>query len=145
AVAAYTAVGSSYATHGEPLIPIYVFYSMFGFQRTGDSQWAAADQMVRGFYIGATAGRTTLAGEGLQHNDGHSHLLASTNPAVISYDPAFGYEIAHIVRAGLDRMYGGEHPDPDVSYYITVYNEPIVQPAEPEGVDVNGILRGIHK
>jgi pyruvate dehydrogenase E1 component len=145
AVAAFTGVGSSYATHGEPLIPIYVFYSMFGFQRTGDSQWAAADQMVRGFYIGATAGRTTLAGEGLQHNDGHSHLLASTNPAVISYDPAFGYEIAHIVRAGLDRMYGGEHPDPDVSYYITVYNEPIVQPAEPEGVDIDGILRGIHK
>ncbi|GAA5031994.1 pyruvate dehydrogenase (acetyl-transferring), homodimeric type [Microbacterium fluvii] len=145
ALAAFTATGTSYATHGEPLIPIYVFYSMFGFQRTGDAQWAAGDQMARGFIIGATAGRTTLTGEGLQHADGHSHLLASTNPATVSYDPAFGYEIAHIVRAGLDRMYGGEHPDPNVMYYLTVYNEPLVQPAEPEGVDVDGILRGLHR
>ncbi|ARJ05512.1 pyruvate dehydrogenase E1 component [Cnuibacter physcomitrellae] len=144
ASAAFTAVGTSYATQGEPLIPIYVFYSMFGFQRTGDAIWAAGDQMARGFIIGATAGRTTLTGEGLQHADGHSILLASTNPAVVSYDPAYGYEINHIVRAGLERMYGGQHEDPNVMYYLTVYNEPLVQPAEPEGVDVDGILRGIH-
>ena len=145
ALAAFTGVGTSYSTHGEPLIPVYVFYSMFGFQRTGDAQWAAGDQMARGFVVGATAGRTTLTGEGLQHADGHSHLLASTNPATVSYDPAYGYEIAHIVRAGIERMYGGQHPDPNVMYYLTVYNEPIVQPAEPEGVDVDGIVRGIHR
>jgi pyruvate dehydrogenase E1 component len=145
ALAAFTAAGTSYATHGEPLIPVYVFYSMFGFQRTGDAMWAAGDQMARGFLIGATAGRTTLTGEGLQHADGHSLLLASTNPAVVSYDPAYGYEIGHIVRSGLDRMYGGNHPDPNVMYYLTVYNEPIVQPAEPEGTDVEGIVRGIHR
>lgn len=145
ALAAFTAVGTSYSTEGEPLIPIYVFYSMFGFQRTGDAIWAAGDQMARGFMIGATAGRTTLTGEGLQHADGHSLLLASTNPAVVSYDPAYGYEIGHIVRSGLDRMYGGNHPDPNVMYYLTVYNEPLVQPAEPEGVDVEGIVRGIHR
>ena len=138
AFAAFTAAGTSYSTQGEPLIPIYVFYSMFGFQRTGDAIWAAGDQMARGFIIGATAGRTTLTGEGLQHADGHSPLLASTNPAVVSYDPAYGYEIGHIVRSGLERMYGGNHPDPNVMYYITVYNEPIVQPAEPEGLDVDG-------
>jgi pyruvate dehydrogenase E1 component len=122
-----------------------VFYSMFGFQRTGDSMWAAGDQMARGFIIGATAGRTTLTGEGLQHADGHSHLLASTNPAVVAYDPAYGYEIGHIIRDGIERMYGGSHPDPNVMYYLTVYNEPIVQPAEPEGLDVDGVLRGIYK
>ncbi len=144
-VAAFTASGSSYSTHGEPIIPIYVFYSMFGFQRTADSLWLAGDQMVRGFLIGATAGRTTLTGEGLQHADGHSPIIASTNPAVVAYDPAYGYEIAHIVRSGLERMYGGEHPDPNVMYYLTVYNEPMLQPAEPEDVDVDGILRGIHK
>ncbi len=145
AVAAFTAAGTSYATHGEPLVPIYVFYSMFGFQRTGDSFWAAGDQMARGFIIGATAGRTTLTGEGLQHADGHSPLLASTNPAVVTYDPAYGYEIGHIVRAGLERMYGGAHPDPNVMYYLTVYNEPIVQPAEPAGLDVDGLLRGMYR
>lgn len=145
ALAAFTAAGTSYATHGEPLIPIYIFYSMFGFQRTGDAQWAAGDQMARGFIIGATAGRTTLTGEGLQHADGHSPLLASSNPATVSYDPAYGYEIAHIMRSGLERMYGGNHPDPNVMYYITVYNEPLVQPAEPEDVDVDGIIRGIHR
>ncbi|MDO9590326.1 MAG: pyruvate dehydrogenase (acetyl-transferring), homodimeric type, partial [Microcella sp.] len=144
AVAAFTAVGSTYSTHGEPLIPVYVFYSMFGFQRTGDAFWAAGDQMARGFVIGATAGRTTLTGEGLQHADGHSPLLASTNPAVVTYDPAFGYEIGHIVRAGLDRMYGGTHPEPNVMYYLTVYNEPHVQPAEPENLDVDGVLRGLY-
>ncbi|MCY7286856.1 MAG: pyruvate dehydrogenase (acetyl-transferring), homodimeric type, partial [Cryobacterium sp.] len=145
AMAAFTNVGTSYATQGEPLIPIYVFYSMFGFQRTGDAMWAAGDQMARGFMIGATAGRTTLTGEGLQHADGHSPLLASTNPAVVSYDPAYGYEIGHIVRSGLERMYGGTHTDPNVMYYITVYNEPQVQPREPDDVDVDGIVRGIHR
>ena len=99
--ASFTAVGTSYATHGEPMIPIYIFYSMFGFQRTGDGFWAAADQMTRGFVLGATAGRTTLNGEGLQHEDGHSLLLAHTNPAVVSYDPAFSYEVAHITKDAL--------------------------------------------
>ena len=141
-VASFTAAGSSYATHGEPMVPIYVFYSMFGFQRTGDGIWAAADQLARGFLIGATAGRTTLAGEGTQHMDGHSPMLAATNPAVVSYDPAYGYEIAHIVRSGLERMYG-EKPE-DVIFYMTVYNEPIVQPKEPENVDVDGILKGMY-
>ena len=144
-IAAFTAAGTSYATHGQPMIPIYVFYSMFGFQRTADSIWAASDQMSRGFMIGATAGRTTLTGEGLQHADGHSPVLASTNPAVVTFDPAYGYEIGHIMRAGIERMYGGEHSDPNVIFYITVYNEPIVQPVEPENVDVDGIVRGIHK
>ena len=104
--ASFTAVGTSYATHGEPMIPIYIFYSMFGFQRTGDRFWAAADQMTRGFVLGATAGRTTLNGEGLQHEDGHSLLLAATNPAVVAYDPAFAYELAHITKDALRRMYG---------------------------------------
>jgi pyruvate dehydrogenase E1 component len=124
------------------MIPVYVFYSMFGFQRTGDSIWAAADQMARGFLIGATAGRTTLTGEGLQHADGHSPLLAATNPAVVSYDPAYAYEIAHIVQDGLRRMYG-DNPE-NVIYYLTVYNEPNVQPKEPEDVDHEGILRGMY-
>jgi pyruvate dehydrogenase E1 component len=140
--AAFTAAGTSYATHGEPMVPIYIFYSMFGFQRTGDALWAASDQMTRGFLIGATAGRTTLTGEGLQHADGHSPLLAATNPAVVAYDPAYAYEIGHIVRDGLRRMYG-ESPE-DVYYYLTVYNEPMVQPAEPEGLDVEGVLRGMY-
>ncbi|WP_372456352.1 pyruvate dehydrogenase (acetyl-transferring), homodimeric type [Cellulomonas chengniuliangii] len=143
--AAFQAVGTSYATHGEPLIPFYFYYSMFGFQRTGDQFWAAGDQMTRGFLIGATAGRTTLTGEGLQHADGHSPLLAGTQPHVVHYDPAYGYEIRHIVRDGIQRMYGQDDPrDPDVMYYLTVYNEPMIQPAEPEDVDVEGILRGIH-
>src|SRR5690606_39387936 len=119
------------------LVPFYIFYSMFGFQRTGDQLWAAADQMTRGFLIGATAGRTTLAGEGLQHADGHSPILAATNPAVVHYDAAYGYEIRHIVRDGLERMYGeGDGRDRDVIYYLTVYNEPMLQPVEPEDRDV---------
>ncbi len=141
------AAGTSYATHGEPMIPVYIFYSMFGFQRTADSIWAFGDQLGRGFLIGATAGRTTLTGEGLQHADGHSPLIAATNPAAVHYDPAFAYEISHIVQDGLQRMYGStdEHPHgEDVFYYITVYNEPTVQLPEPEGVDVDGILRGLH-
>lgn len=145
ATAAFTAAGTSYSTHGETLIPVYIFYSMFGFQRTGDAFWAAGDQMARGFVIGATAGRTTLTGEGTQHMDGHSHLLASTNPAVLSYDPAYGYEVAHIAQSGIERMYGGQHDDPNVMYYITLYNEPMRQPAEPEDVDVEGIVKGIHR
>nr|WP_245672579.1 pyruvate dehydrogenase (acetyl-transferring), homodimeric type [Aldersonia kunmingensis] len=145
----FTAVGTSYATHGEPMIPVYIFYSMFGFQRTGDGLWAAADQMARGFVLGATAGRTTLTGEGLQHADGHSLLLASTNPAAVAYDPAFAHEIAHIVRDGLRRMYGGTEGvegfgGEDVFYYITLYNEPYHQPAEPEDLDVEGLLKGIY-
>ena len=145
AAAAFTAAGTSYATQGQPLLPVYIFYSMFGFQRTGDAFWAAGDQMTRGFIIGATAGRTTLTGEGTQHADGHSPVLASTNPAVVSYDPAYGYELAHIVRSGIERMYGGTHPDPNVMYYLTVYNEPIVQPAEPEGLDIDGVVKGIYR
>jgi pyruvate dehydrogenase E1 component len=141
--ASFTAAGTSYATHGEPMIPIYIFYSMFGFQRTGDGLWAAADQMARGFVLGATAGRTTLTGEGLQHNDGHSLLLAATNPAVVSYDPAWSFEIAHIVKDALRRMYG-EQPE-NVFYYLTVYNEPYQQPAEPENLDVEGLLRGLYR
>ena len=140
--AAFIAAGSAYSTQGVPMVPIYLFYSMFGFQRTGDSFWAAGDQMTRGFIIGATAGRTTLTGEGTQHMDGHSPVLAATNPAVISYDPAYSYEISHIVQAGLEHMYG-ENAE-DVMYYLTVYNEPIVQPAEPEGVDAEGIVKGMY-
>ncbi|MBM7788934.1 pyruvate dehydrogenase E1 component [Tenggerimyces flavus] len=147
AMGSVLAAGTSYATHGEPMIPVYIFYSMFGFQRTGDFMWAYGDQLGRGFLIGATAGRTTLTGEGLQHADGHSQLLASTNPAAVSYDPAFGFEVAHIVKDALQRMYGAteEHPHgEDIFYYLTVYNEPISQPVEPENVDVDGILHGIH-
>ena len=140
--ASFTAVGSSYSTHDEPMIPIYIFYSMFGFQRTGDAFWAAADQLCRGFVVGATAGRTTLNGEGLQHEDGHSPLLASTNPAVVAYDPAFGYEVGHIVKDGLRRMYGENSEN--IYYYLTVYNEPYMQPAEPENLDVEGLLKGMY-
>ncbi|MBT1193600.1 pyruvate dehydrogenase (acetyl-transferring), homodimeric type [Rhodococcus sp. NPDC003994] len=145
----FTAVGTSYATHGEPMIPLYIFYSMFGFQRTGDGLWAAADQMARGFVLGATAGRTTLTGEGLQHADGHSLLLAATNPAAVAYDPAFSFEIAHIVKDGLRRMYGGTDGvegfgGENIFYYITLYNEPYRQPAEPENLDVEGLLKGIY-
>jgi pyruvate dehydrogenase E1 component len=148
AMASATAAGSAYATHGEAMIPFYIFYSMFGFQRTGDSIWAMADQLARGFLIGATAGRTTLTGEGLQHADGHSPLLAATNPAVIHYDPAHAHEIAHIMQDGLRRMYttSPEHPlGEDVIYYVTVYNEPVSQPAEPADLDVDGLLRGIYR
>ncbi|MFC4116380.1 pyruvate dehydrogenase (acetyl-transferring), homodimeric type [Nonomuraea zeae] len=141
-MASFTAAASSYATHGEPMIPFYIFYSMFGWQRTGDQMWALADQLGRGFLIGATAGRTTMTGEGLQHADGHSQLLASANPACLAYDPAFAYEVAVIVRDGLRRMYG---PDAeDVFYYLTLYNEPMPQPAMPEGVE-EGIVKGIYR
>jgi len=141
ATASFTAAGTSYAVHGEPMIPFYTFYSMFGFQRTGDQIWAFGDARGRGFLMGATAGRTTLHGEGLQHDDGHSHLLASTLPNILAYDPAFAYELAVIVREGIRRMYvAGE----DVFYYLTIYNENWVQPARPDGVD-DGILRGLYR
>ncbi|MFD7512548.1 pyruvate dehydrogenase (acetyl-transferring), homodimeric type [Streptomyces sp. NPDC059853] len=141
-MADFTAAATSYATHGEPMIPFYIFYSMFGWQRTGDQMWALGDQLGRGFIVGATAGRTTLTGEGLQHADGHSPLIASTNPAALTYDPAFAYEVGVIVKDGLRRMYG---PDAeDVFYYLTVYNEPKPQPAMPEGVE-EGILRGLYR
>ena len=141
-VASFTAVGTSYSTHNEPMIPIYIFYSMFGFQRTGDAFWAAADQMTRGFVMGATAGRTTLNGEGLQHEDGHSHLLAATNPAVVSYDPAFAYEVGHIFKDGLRRMYGENSEN--IYYYMTIYNEPYMHPAQPDNLDLEGLLKGIY-
>jgi pyruvate dehydrogenase E1 component len=147
AMASATAAGSAYTTHGEHMIPFYIFYSMFGFQRTGDSIWAMADQLARGFLIGATAGRTTLTGEGLQHADGHSPLLAATNPAIVHYDPAMAYEVSHIVQDGLRRMYGATdgHPNgEDVIFYLTVYNEPVAQPKEPENLDVEGLLKGIY-
>ncbi|MFI9588470.1 pyruvate dehydrogenase (acetyl-transferring), homodimeric type [Streptomyces sp. NPDC052236] len=141
-MADFIAAATSYATHGEPMIPFYIFYSMFGWQRTADQMWQLADQLGKGFIVGATAGRTTLTGEGLQHADGHSHLIASTNPASLNYDPAFAYEIAVIVKDGLRRMYGPEAED--VFYYLTVYNEPKPQPAMPEGVE-DGILRGLYR
>ncbi|MGQ0842547.1 MAG: pyruvate dehydrogenase (acetyl-transferring), homodimeric type [Sporichthyaceae bacterium] len=147
AMGSLVAAGTAYSTHGEHMIPVYIFYSMFGFQRTGDAAWAFADQLGRGFMLGATAGRTTLNGEGLQHEDGHSILLASTNPACISYDPAFSYEVAHIVKDGLRRMYGHSAEFPhgeDVFYYITVYNEPYVQPAEPANLNVENLLKGLY-
>jgi pyruvate dehydrogenase E1 component len=142
-VASFTAAGTSYATHNEPMIPLYIFYSMFGFQRTADALWAASDQMARGFLLGATAGRTTLNGEGLQHEDGHSILIAATNPAVVTYDPAYAFEIAYIVGDGLRRMFG-ENPE-NIYYYLTLYNEPIQQPAEPADVDVDGLLKGLYR
>jgi pyruvate dehydrogenase E1 component len=143
-MASTIAAGTSYATHGEPMIPVYIFYSMFGFQRTADQIWQLADQLGRGFLLGATAGRTTLNGEGLQHQDGHSLLIASSNPAVVSYDPAFGYEVAFVVEEGLRRMYG---PDSEnVVFYVTVYNEPYPQPAMPDIPGLReGVLRGMYR
>ncbi len=140
-MASFQAAGTSYATHGEPMIPFYIFYSMFGFQRTGDQAWLFGDQRGRGFMMGATAGRTTLTGEGLQHDDGHSHVLASTIPVIRAYDPAFAFELATIVREGIDVMYGQGQ---DVFYYVTIYNENHAQPAKPAGVD-EGIIRGLYK
>jgi pyruvate dehydrogenase E1 component len=153
AMGSVIAAGSSYATHGTHMIPVYVFYSMFGWQRTGDQMWALGDQLGRGFLLGATAGRTTLAGEGLQHNDGHSLLLASVSEACVSYDCAWAFELAYVMRDALRRMYEatGEHPDGEnIFYYLTVYNEPYPQPAEPAGFPggtaalEEGILRGLY-
>jgi len=140
-MASFTAAGTSYANYKVPMIPFYLYYSMFGFQRIGDMVWAFADARGKGFLMGGTAGRTTMLGEGLQHQDGHSHLLASTVPTCVSYDPAFVFELAVVVQDGLKRMYeNGE----DCFYYITMYNEDYAMPAMPEGA-AEGILRGIYK
>jgi len=141
-LASWIAAGTSYANRGVPMVPFFIFYSMFGFQRVGDLIWSAADSRVRGFLLGATAGRTTLAGEGLQHQDGHSHVLATSVPTCDAYDPAFAYEAGTIVEHGLHRMYG-DNPE-DVFYYLTLYNENYPQPARPEGVE-QGIMDGLYR
>jgi pyruvate dehydrogenase E1 component len=141
-MSSFIAAGTAYATHGVPTIPFYIYYSMFGFQRIGDLAWAAADMRVRGFLLGATAGRTTLNGEGLQHEDGHSHLLASTIPNLVTYDPAFAYELAVILRDGIRRMY--QEVTEDVFYYITLYNDNYPMLPMPQG-SAEGILKGLYK
>ena len=141
-LASWTAAATSYAVRGVPMVPFFIFYSMFGFQRVGDLIWSASDARARGFLLGATAGRTTLQGEGLQHQDGHSLVLASTVPVCQAYDPAFAYEVATIIEHGLEQMYGPE-PD-DVFYYLTLYNENHAQPAKPEDVD-RGIIDGLYR
>jgi pyruvate dehydrogenase E1 component len=140
AMCSWIAAATSYSTHDRPMIPFYIFYSMFGFQRVGDLAWAAGDMRARGFLLGATSGRTTLNGEGLQHEDGHSHLIASTIPNCVSYDPTYAYELAVIIEDGLRRMVQEQE---DVYYYITVMNENYAHPAMPEGAE-QGILRGMH-
>jgi pyruvate dehydrogenase E1 component len=140
AMSSWIAAGTAYSTHNQPMLPFYVFYSMFGFQRIGDLAWAAGDSRARGFLIGGTSGRTTLNGEGLQHEDGHSHILASTIPNCRSYDPTYGYELAVIIREGARRML--EEQD-SIFYYVTVMNEAYAQPAMPEGVE-DGIIRGMY-
>jgi pyruvate dehydrogenase E1 component len=137
----FIAAGTSYSATGEPMIPFFSFYSMFGFQRIGDLIWSAADQRARGFLLGCTNGRTTLTGEGLQHQDGHTVLIGTTNPAVRVYDPAFAYEVGAIVRDGLRRMYDDGQ---DVMYYLALYNDPYEQPAKPDDVD-EGILQGLYR
>ena len=140
-ISSFIAAGSAYATHGINTIPFFIYYSMFGMQRVGDLVWAAADTRTRGFLLGGTAGRTTLAGEGLQHQDGHSHLLALAVPNLISYDPAFAFEIAVIIEDGIRRMYkDGE----SIFYYITVMNEQYEMPPMPEGAR-EGILKGMYR
>ena len=141
AMASFIAAGTAYATHGVPAIPFYIFYSMFGFQRVGDLIWAASDMRARGFLLGATAGRTTLEGEGLQHQDGHSHLLASAFPTIAAYDPAFMFELVVILQDGLARMY--QHHE-ERFYYLTLYNEPYPMPAMPSGVE-EGIREGLYR
>lgn len=141
ATSTFIASATSYSTHGFPTIPFYTFYSMFGFQRVADLIWSAADQRARGFLMGATSGRTTLNGEGLQHQDGHSLLMAHTNPSVRAWDPAFAYELATIIQHGIKEMF---EQDIDVMYYIAVYNENYPMPAKPKGVD-EGIIRGLYK
>ncbi|MSS70166.1 MAG: pyruvate dehydrogenase (acetyl-transferring), homodimeric type [Candidatus Latescibacteria bacterium] len=141
AMSSFIAAGTAYATHGVNTIPFFIFYSMFGFQRIGDLIWAAADMRCKGFLLGGTSGRTTLNGEGLQHEDGHSHLLACSVPNLITYDPAFAYEIAVIVQEGIRRMYEAQE---DIFYYITLGNEPYPMPPIPEGAQ-EGILKGLYK
>jgi len=140
AMSAWIAAGTSYSVNNYPMIPFYIYYSMFGFQRIGDLAWAAGDSQARGFMLGATAGRTTLNGEGLQHQDGHSHILASTIPNCVSYDPAYAYELAVILRDGLRRMYQEQE---NVFYYITLQNENYEHPAMPKGCE-EGILKGMY-
>jgi pyruvate dehydrogenase E1 component len=140
AMSSWIAAATSYSTSDTPMIPFYIYYSMFGFQRVGDLAWAAGDSRARGFLIGGTAGRTTLNGEGLQHEDGHSHVLSATIPNCVSYDPTFGYEVAVIVHDGLRRMYAEQE---DVYYYLTVMNENYRHPPMPEGAE-EGILRGMY-
>jgi pyruvate dehydrogenase E1 component len=137
---AWMAAGTAYANHGVNMVPFYIYYSMFGFQRVGDFAWAAGDMQARGFLIGGTAGRTTLAGEGLQHQDGHSHLLASTIPNCVSYDPAFAHELAVVIHSGLKRMYEAQE---NVFFYVTCMNENYPQPAMPEGAE-EAILKGCY-
>ena len=141
AFSSWMAAATSYANHGLTMIPFYIFYSMFGFQRVGDLAWAAGDLQARGFLLGATSGRTTLGGEGLQHCDGHSHLLAANIPNCVAYDPTFGYELAVILHAGLKRMVEAKE---NVFYYVTVMNENYAHPALPEGVE-EGILKGLYR
>ncbi|MBI4005154.1 MAG: hypothetical protein HY356_00685 [Gammaproteobacteria bacterium] len=140
AYSSWIAAATAYRNHGMYMIPFYIFYSMFGFQRIGDLAWASGDMRSRGFLLGGTAGRTTLSGEGLQHQDGHSHILASTIPNCVSYDPTYAYELAVIIHDGMKKMY---QDDKDIFYYITVMNEPYVHPAMPKGVE-EGILRGMY-
>jgi pyruvate dehydrogenase E1 component len=146
-MASFIAAGTAYATRGVPMVPFYTFYSMFGFQRVGDLIWQAADMRTRGFMMAATAGRTTLMGEGLQHQDGHSLVLASTVPAVQAYDPAFAYELGTIVQAGLNRMYGGgPATETDVMYYITLYNENYEMPAMPATPGLaEAVIEGLYR
>jgi pyruvate dehydrogenase E1 component len=141
AMSSWIAAATAYSNHGVSMIPFYIYYSMFGFQRIGDLAWAAGDMQARGFLIGGTAGRTTLAGEGLQHQDGHSHLVAATIPNCVSYDPAFAYELTVIVLDGMRRMYQQQE---SVFYYITVMNENYLQPAMPGDVE-EGIVKGIYQ
>jgi pyruvate dehydrogenase E1 component len=136
------AAATSYSSSNVPMIPFFIYYSMFGFQRVGDHAWPAGDIGARGFMLGATAGRTTLNGEGLQHEDGHSLILASTVPNVAAYDPAFAYEVAEIIQDGIARMYGPE--DNDEFFYVTLYNENYVMPAKPDGIE-DGIRRGLYR
>ncbi|MCH7788472.1 MAG: pyruvate dehydrogenase (acetyl-transferring), homodimeric type [Acidobacteria bacterium] len=144
-LASFIAAGTSYANTGVPMVPFFTFYSMFGFQRVGDLIWSAADSRTRGFLLGATAGRTTLAGEGLQHQDGHSHVLASTVPGCEAYDPAFAYELGAIISDGLQRMYGdGAANGEDIFYYLTIYNENYVMPPRPDHVDASDIVSGLY-
>ncbi len=142
AISSWLAAATSYSTNDCPMIPFYIYYSMFGFQRVGDMCWAAGDQQARGFLLGATSGRTTLNGEGLQHEDGHSHILAGTIPNCVSYDPSFAYEVAVIIQDGLRRMYG-DQPE-NIYYYITTLNENYLHPAMPAGAE-EGIRKGIYK
>jgi pyruvate dehydrogenase E1 component len=152
-MASFTAAGTSYAHRGVPMVPFFIFYSMFGFQRVGDLIWAAADAQAKGFLLGATAGRTTLLGEGLQHQDGHSLLTASTVPTCQAYDPAFAYEMATLIATGIERMYGGAPPPgipgdatgESVFYYLTLYNENYSMPARPEGVTDDDITSGLYR